>query len=96
MIEQDKDNLAKIPPEYRRHDKVFSEQASQRLPKHSAWDHKIELLLDAPEEPLDYPVETPAIPGGRWAKINHLVNEMTEEEYEAARAGILEQDFQTA
>jgi hypothetical protein len=28
---------------------VFSEQASQRLPKHSAWDHKIELLSDAPK-----------------------------------------------
>jgi hypothetical protein len=53
-------------------------------------------IMDAPEEPLNYPVETPAIPGGRWAKINSLVNELTDDEYAQARATILEQDFQTA
>ena len=52
--------------------------------------------MDAPEEPLDYPVETPAIPGGCVKKIRRLVNEMSHEEYEEARAGILDQDFQTA
>jgi len=37
-----------IPPEYRRHSKVFSEAASQRLPGHTIWDHAIELLPGAP------------------------------------------------
>jgi hypothetical protein len=34
--------------EYQRHRKVFSEQASHRLPKHTIWDHAIELSPDAP------------------------------------------------
>src|SRR6267142_108799 len=38
----------KIPPEYQRHSKVFSEEASQRLPGHTIWDHAIELLPGAP------------------------------------------------
>jgi hypothetical protein len=33
---------------YRRHSKVFSKQASQRLPNHTVWDHAIELLPEAP------------------------------------------------
>jgi hypothetical protein len=37
-----------IPPEYQRHSKVFSEEASQRLPQHTIWDHAIELLDGAP------------------------------------------------
>jgi hypothetical protein len=37
-----------IPPEYQRHSKVFSEEASQRLPQHTIWDHAIELLDRAP------------------------------------------------
>jgi hypothetical protein len=47
-IDQDKPHLQKIPPEYHCHKKVFSEQASQRLPTHSEWDHAIELLPGAP------------------------------------------------
>jgi hypothetical protein len=45
---KDKPHLQKIPPEYHRHEKVFSEQASHRLPAHSKWDHAIELLPGAP------------------------------------------------
>ena len=37
-----------IPDEYKRHKKVFSEQKSQRLPRHTIWDHAIELNPDAP------------------------------------------------
>jgi len=38
----------KIPSEYAKHRKVFSEEKSQRLPKHTIWDHAIELLPGAP------------------------------------------------
>jgi len=38
----------KIPLEYQRHSKVFSGEASQRLPSHTIWDHAIELLPGAP------------------------------------------------
>jgi len=41
-------NLSKIPPEFHRHAKVFSEEESQRLPQHTIWDHAIELLPGAP------------------------------------------------
>src|SRR6266576_5391608 len=37
-----------IPPEYQRHKKVFDEESSQRLPRHTIWDHAIELLPNAP------------------------------------------------
>ncbi len=33
----------KIPSEYMKHGKVFSEEQLQRLPKHTIWDHAIEL-----------------------------------------------------
>ena len=36
------------PEEYRRHNKVFSESKSQRLPLSTIWDHAIELLPGAP------------------------------------------------
>jgi hypothetical protein len=39
----------KIPEEYQRHEKVFSEEKSQQLPKHTIWDHAIELLPNAPD-----------------------------------------------
>jgi hypothetical protein len=39
----------KIPQEYRRHEKVFSEEKSQRLPRHTIWDHAIKLLPNAPD-----------------------------------------------
>jgi hypothetical protein len=39
----------KIPGEYRRHEKVFSEEKSQRLARHTIWDHAIELLPNAPD-----------------------------------------------
>jgi len=38
----------KILQEYIQHSKVFSEEQSQRLPKHTIWDHAIELLPGAP------------------------------------------------
>ncbi len=41
-------NNPKIPSEYAKHSKVFSEEKSQRLPKHTIWDHAIELLPGAP------------------------------------------------
>jgi len=37
-----------LPKEYVKHKKVFSEEKSQRLPKHTIWDHAIELLPGAP------------------------------------------------
>ena len=37
-----------IPVQYQQHAKIFSEQESQRLPKHTVWDHAIKLLLGAP------------------------------------------------
>ncbi len=41
-------NPIKIPQEYAKHNKVFSEEQSQRLPKHTIWDHAIKLLPGAP------------------------------------------------
>jgi hypothetical protein len=38
----------KIPKEYQQHEKVFSEEKSQRLLRHTIWDHAIELLPNAP------------------------------------------------
>ena len=37
-----------IPNQYQRHTKIFSEQESQRPPKHMVWDHAIELLPGTP------------------------------------------------
>ncbi len=37
-----------IPAEYRRHQKVFSEEESQQLPHHTIWDHAVKLLPGAP------------------------------------------------
>jgi len=37
-----------VPKEYCCHAKVFSEEASHQLPKHTVWDHAIELLPGAP------------------------------------------------
>ena len=37
-----------LPKEYTHHKKVFSEEQSQRLPKHTIWNHMIELLPNAP------------------------------------------------
>jgi hypothetical protein len=41
-------DLDKIPKEFCRYNKVFSEEKSQRLPRHTIWDHAIELLPNAP------------------------------------------------
>jgi len=41
-VEQPKN--VEIPPEFRRYDKVFSDEEAQRLPKHQPWDHKIDLI----------------------------------------------------
>jgi len=40
--------LEEIPWEYHRHKKVFDKESSQRLPRHTIWDHAIELLPNAP------------------------------------------------
>jgi hypothetical protein len=40
--------LQEVPDEYKRHRQVFDEEKSQRLPRHSVWDHAIELLPNAP------------------------------------------------
>ncbi len=45
-------NLTKIPEEYAKHSKVFSEEQLQQLPKHTIWDHAIELLPGAPSTML--------------------------------------------
>ncbi len=37
-----------IPAEYQQHQKVFSKEESQRLPRHTIWDHAVELLPGAP------------------------------------------------
>jgi hypothetical protein len=37
-----------IPEEYQIYAKIFSEQESQCLPRHTIWDHAIELLPGAP------------------------------------------------
>jgi reverse transcriptase-like protein len=37
-----------VPAEFTRHRKVFSKEDSQRLLKHTIWDHTIELLPGAP------------------------------------------------
>ena len=37
-----------IPPEYQRHEKVFSEQEATRFPPPRPWDHRIKLTSDAP------------------------------------------------
>jgi reverse transcriptase-like protein len=37
-----------VPTEFARHRKVFSKEDSQRLPKHTVWDHAIELLPSVP------------------------------------------------
>src|SRR5712672_2700752 len=46
--EYDRPNLTPIPQEYRRHQKVFSEEAVQRFPESRIWDHAIKLKPDAP------------------------------------------------
>jgi len=46
--EHDRPNLTPIPMEYRRHQKVFSEEAAQRFPESCIWDHAIELKPGTP------------------------------------------------
>jgi hypothetical protein len=41
--------MVEIPSEYRRHAKVFDEEASNRFPPSRPWDHAIELKVDAPK-----------------------------------------------
>jgi hypothetical protein len=47
--QQEDADLTKVPEEFHRHAKVFSEQKSQQLPKRTVWDHTIELLPNAPK-----------------------------------------------
>ena len=46
-IEKEKPPIA-IPPQYRRHAKVFSEQQARRFPESRLWDHAIDLKPEAP------------------------------------------------
>jgi len=46
--EYDKPRLNPIPAEYRRHHKVFSEEAAQHFPESRIWDHAIKLKPGAP------------------------------------------------
>jgi hypothetical protein len=48
------EELKGVLEEYKRHSKVFSEQASQWLPNHMVWDHTIELLPGAPSTLLGW------------------------------------------
>ena len=48
QLRQVEEEVKGIPDEFRRHKKVFSEEQSQRLSKHTIWDHAIELSPDAP------------------------------------------------
>src|SRR5712671_2769612 len=48
LTNEDRETLQKIPLEYRRHARVFSESAAQRFPGPRIWDHAIELKPDAP------------------------------------------------
>ena len=41
-------NLDKISKEFHQYNKVFSEEKSQHLPRHTIWDHAIELLSNVP------------------------------------------------
>jgi hypothetical protein len=43
----DKSTVTIIPEQFRRYAKVFSEEASRRLPKHQPWDHTIDLIPGA-------------------------------------------------
>jgi hypothetical protein len=42
-----KSTVTIIPEQFRRYAKVFSEEASHRLPKHQPWDHAIDLVPGA-------------------------------------------------
>ena len=48
QLQQAEEEVKGIPDEFKRHKKVFSEEQSQCLPKHTIWDHAIELSPDAP------------------------------------------------
>jgi hypothetical protein len=41
-------DLDKILKEFRQYDRVFSKEKSQCLPRHTIWDHAIELLPNVP------------------------------------------------
>jgi hypothetical protein len=45
---EEESDLDKFPNEFHKYSKVFSEEKSQRLPRHTIWDHAIELLPNAP------------------------------------------------
>src|SRR5258708_324239 len=40
---------AEIPPEYRKHAKVFNEEEAQRFPPSHPWDHAVDLKPTAPD-----------------------------------------------
>jgi hypothetical protein len=47
MRDAPKTTIDHIPAQFKRYAKVFSEEASHRLPKHQPWDHAIDLKPDA-------------------------------------------------
>src|SRR5260370_17273572 len=65
-----------IPSKYQRHKKVFSEEESQRLPRHTIWDHAIELLPGAPASLPGrlLPLTQSEIPNPQKFVANHLTN----------------------
>jgi len=48
LAQRDAPTNTQIPSEYRRHQQVFSEEASQRFPGPRIWDHAIELKPEVP------------------------------------------------
>jgi len=65
-------DLSKVPEEFHRHTKVFSEQESQRLPEHTVWDHAIELL---PGTPASLPSRLLCLPQNEILEISKIVEE---------------------
>ena len=65
-------DLSKVPEEFHRHTKVFSEQESQRLPEHTVWDHAIELL---PGAPVSLPGRLLHLPQDEIKEISKIVAE---------------------
>jgi len=48
LAQKNAPTITQIPSEYKRHQQVFSEEASQRFPGSRIWDHAIKLKDDAP------------------------------------------------
>jgi hypothetical protein len=71
-------NDTPIPPEYKRHVKVFSEKEAERFPPSRAWDHRIPLKDDAPET-INEKVYN--LPKANKLAIEEWVHKMLEKKY---------------